>query len=141
MGGTKLGNHNYYFLFLQPFIIMEELKIGDNVYNTTQDGFDDFIRYSFSEVVAVTKTLAVLKNGIRLINQPKISYITEDIGYSVKGQRGVHWHVVSVKAIRNAQLENEKIAAHDWFENKIFSLEEKQWIYQQFKSHTVLEDT
>ena len=113
---------------------MEELKVGDKVYNTTQDGFDDFIRYSFSEVVAVTKTLAVLKNGIRLINQPKISYITEDIGYSVKGQRGVHWHTVSLQAIRNAQLENEKIAAYDWFENKKFTLQEKQWIYQQFKA-------
>tara|TARA_R110000868_G_scaffold112574_3_gene303098 strand:+ start:338 stop:697 length:360 start_codon:yes stop_codon:yes gene_type:complete len=119
---------------------MEELKIGDNVYNTTQDGFDDFVRYSFSEVVAVTKTLAILKNGNRLINQPKISYITEDIGYSEKGQRGVHWHVVSVKAIRNAQLENEKIAAEDWFENKKFSLKEKQWIYQQFKSLATIDD-
>lgn len=113
---------------------MEELKVGDNVYNTAQDGFDDFVRYSFSEVVDVTKTLAILKNGIRLINQPKTSYITEDIGYSVKGQRGVHWHKVSLQAIRNAQLENEKIAAHDWFESKKFTLKEKQLIYKQFNA-------
>lgn len=112
---------------------MEQLKIGDKVYNTQQDGFDDFIRYSFSEVVELTKTLAILKNGVRLFNQPKISYITEDIGYSVARKRGLHWHLVTLKAIRNAQIENEKIAAHDWFEEKRFSIKEKQWIYKLFK--------
>ncbi|WP_289039419.1 pyruvate kinase [uncultured Zobellia sp.] len=112
---------------------MEELKVGDKLYNTKQEGFNDFVRYSFSEVVKLTKTLAVLRNGVKLINRPKISYITENIGYSVNRQKGVHWHLVSIEAIRKAQIENEKIAAHDWFENKEFSLKEKQWIYRQFK--------
>ncbi|CAM3371659.1 pyruvate kinase [Zobellia roscoffensis] len=112
---------------------MEELKVGDKLYNTKQEGFNDFVRYSFSEVVKLTKTLAVLRNGVKLINRPKISYITESIGYSVNRQKGVHWHLVSLEAIRNAQIENEKIAAHDWFENKEFTLQEKQWIYRQFK--------
>ncbi|MBM1106028.1 pyruvate kinase [Aurantibacter crassamenti] len=113
---------------------MRKLEIGDKVYNIKQNGFMDFVRYSFSEVVALTKTLAVLKNGVKLINQPKISYIAEDIGYSVSRQKGVHWHIASLQAIRNAQLENEKIEAHDWFENKEFSLEEKKWLYQEFKT-------
>lgn len=113
---------------------MKQLKIGDKVYNTKQNGFTDFVRYSFSEVVSLTKTLAVLKNGVRLINKPKPSYITEDIGYSVSKQKGVHWHLVSLNAIRKAQIENEKIEAHDWFENKVFSLTEKQEIYRFFKS-------
>ncbi|MRX64044.1 pyruvate kinase [Maribacter luteus] len=112
---------------------MEKLKIGDKLYNTRQDGFSDFVRYTFSEVVALTKTLAVLRNGVKLINQPKESYITEDVGYSVNRKKGVHWHLVSIEAIRNAQVENEKIAAHDWFENKEFSLEEKVWVYKHFK--------
>ncbi|MBU2997275.1 pyruvate kinase [Cellulophaga baltica] len=112
---------------------MELLKVGDKVYNTKQNGFNDFVRYSFSEVVRVTKTLAVLKNGIRLVNRPEISYITESIGFSVSRQRGVHWHLVSLQAIRNAQIENEKIRAHDWFESKEFSLKEKQFIYKMFK--------
>ncbi|ADV50784.1 pyruvate kinase [Cellulophaga algicola DSM 14237] len=114
---------------------MDRLKIGDKVYNTKQDGFDDFIRYSFSEVEKLTKTLAILKNGTRLYNEPKISFITEDIGYSVARQRGTHWHLVSLQAIRNAQIENEKIAAYDWFEQKKFSLREKQWIYTKFKEN------
>ncbi|SHI91307.1 pyruvate kinase [Pseudozobellia thermophila] len=112
---------------------MRELKVGDKLYNAKQDGFDDFVRYSFSEVVRLTKTLAVLKNGVRLINRPRRSYITEDIGYSVNRQKGVHWHLVSIEAIRKAQIENEKIAAYEWFENKEFTLEEKQWIYKQFQ--------
>ncbi|SIS75075.1 hypothetical protein SAMN05421766_103816 [Zobellia uliginosa] len=112
---------------------MRQLKVGDKLYNTKQEGFNDFVRYSFSEVVRLTKTLAVLRNGVKLINQPRISYITEDIGYSVNRQKGVHWHLVSLEAIRKAQIENEKIAAFEWFENKKFSLQEKQWIYKQFR--------
>jgi hypothetical protein len=111
---------------------MEKLKIGDKVYNTTQNGFDDFVRYSFSEVVDLTITLAVLKNGVKLINQPKLSYITEDVGYSVSRKKGVHWHLVSLSAIRKAQIENEKIKAHDWFESKEFTIKEKQMLYKMF---------
>ncbi|MDC6405847.1 MULTISPECIES: pyruvate kinase [Maribacter] len=113
---------------------MEKLKVGDKVYNTRQNGFTDFVRYSFSEVVSLTKTLAVLKNGVRLVNQPKTSYITEDIGYSVSRKKGAHWHLVSLEAIRKAQIENEKIAAHDWFSAKEFTQEEKLEIYRHFTS-------
>lgn len=112
---------------------MRKLEVGDKVYNAKQNGFADFIRYSFSEVIELTKTLAVLKNGIKLFNEPRISYITEEVGYSVSRQRGMHWHIVSLEAIRKAQVENEKIAAYDWFEGKEFSLEEKKFIYKQFK--------
>lgn len=111
---------------------MRELEVGDKLYNVKQNGFADFARYSFSEVVELTKTLAILKNGIRLYNQPKISYIMEDVGYSVSRMKGVHWHLVSLKAIRKAQIENEKIKVHDWFEAREFSLKEKQLIYKEF---------
>lgn len=119
---------------MQTFRRMEKLKVGDKVYNTKQNGFTDFVRYSFSEVVALTKTLAILKNGVRLINQPKNSYITEDIGYSVSRSKGTHWHLVSLEAIRKAQIENEKIAAHDWFNEHKFTNEDKLEIYRFFKS-------
>lgn len=112
---------------------MRELEVGDKMYNVKQDGFGDFARYSFSEVVMLTKTLAILKNGVRLYNQPRPSYIIEDIGYCVSRKKGVHWHLVSLKAIRNAQIENEKIAANDWFQAKEFTLKEKQFIYKEFK--------
>ncbi len=112
---------------------MRALEVGDKLYNVKQDGFGDFARYSFSEVVEMTKTLAILKNGVRLYNQPRPSYIIEDIGYCVSRKKGIHWHLVSLKAIRNAQIENEKISAHDWFEDKVFTLKEKQLIYREFK--------
>ncbi|NHF59437.1 pyruvate kinase [Flavobacteriaceae bacterium TP-CH-4] len=113
---------------------MEKLKVVDKLYNVKQNGFSDFARYSFSEVVRLTKTLAILKNGVRLVNQPVTSYIMEEVGFSVSRNKGAHWHLVSLKAIRDAQVENEKIAAHDWFEMKEFTLEEKQLIYLQFKN-------
>ncbi|MRH99189.1 pyruvate kinase [Kriegella sp. EG-1] len=112
---------------------MRELVVGDKLYNVKQNGFTDFARYSFSEVVALTKTLAILKNGVRLYNRPRISYIMESVGYSVARKKGVHWHLVSLKAIRNAQIENQKIEVYDWFESKKFTLKEKQMIYTQFK--------
>ncbi|WP_413994401.1 pyruvate kinase [Maribacter sp. 2307ULW6-5] len=111
---------------------MRKLRVGDKVYNATQNGFSDFVRYSFSEVVSLTKTLAVLKNGVKLYNEPRISYITESVGYSVSRQKGKHWHLVSLEAIRKAQLENENIAAHEWFQKKEFTLEEKKQIYALF---------
>ncbi|WP_339842089.1 pyruvate kinase [uncultured Maribacter sp.] len=114
---------------------MNDLKIGDKLYNVAQNGFNDFARYSFSEVVRLTETLAVLKNGVRLINRPKQSYIMEDVGYSVSRNKGSHWHIVSLKAIRNAQIENEKIKIHDWFASKQFNLSEKQQIFQLFNNN------
>lgn len=114
---------------------MRQLQLGDKMYNVKQQGFNDFMRYSFSEVVELTKTLAVLKNGVRLINQPKTSFI-EPIGYSVTKEKSTHWHLMTVEVIRKAQIENEKIAIHDWFEEKKFSLDEKRAIYNAFKIST-----
>ncbi len=122
---------------LASFLYMDKLKIGDKVYNVAKDGFDDFARYSFSEVVALTETLAVLKNGVRLVNRPKPSYIIEDVGYSVSRKKGTHWHIVSLQAIRNAQIENEKIKIHEWFASKEFTLEEKRQIFENLNASVV----
>jgi len=120
------------------------LKIGDKMYNVKRDGFEDFARYTFSEVVRLTKTLAVLKNGVRLLNKPKESFIMEEVGYSVARDYHNHWHKVSLNAIRTAQIENQKIKVHEWFEQRQFSLEEKKIIYKQFESfnrlYPVLDD-
>ncbi|EAR02006.1 hypothetical protein [Maribacter sp. HTCC2170] len=112
---------------------MELLEVGDKMYTVKRDGFEDFARYTFSEVVRLTKTLAILKNGVRLVNKPKESFIMEDVGYSVARDYANHWHKVSLKAIRTAQIENQKIKVHDWFEQREFNLEEKQLIYKQFE--------
>jgi len=97
---------------------MRELEVGDKMYNVKQDGFGDFARYTFSKVIKLTKTLAILENGVRLYNQARPSYIIEDVRYCDSRKKGVHWHLVSLKAIRNAQVEKEKIAAYDWFQAK-----------------------
>jgi hypothetical protein len=107
------------------------LKIGDKMYNAKQDGFEDFVRYSFSEVVCLTKTLAVLKNGTRLVNKSRVSFL-EAIGYSVSQKKGIHWHILTIDTIREAQKEQQKIIIHEWFETKVFSFEEKVKIYSNF---------
>ncbi|WP_291870259.1 pyruvate kinase [Maribacter sp.] len=119
---------------------MKILEIGDKVYNVKRNGFEDLARYTFSVVVKTTKTLAILKNGVRLKNDPKISYIMEDVGYSVYRDYATHWHLVSLNAIRQAQIENEKIKAVDWFQDKIFTLKEKEMIYKQFAEADVIKN-
>lgn len=120
---------------------MKQLEIGDKVYNIHRDGFNDFQRYTFSEVVRLTKTLAVLENGVRLTNQAKTSWISEDICYSVYRDYWTYWHLASELAIKNAIAENAKIVAYDWFETKVFNLTEKQAIYKLFQEREKLEPT
>jgi len=56
----------------------------------------------------------------------------EAIGYSVSQKKGVHWHILTIDTIREAQKEQQKIIIHEWFETKVFSFEEKVKIYSNF---------
>jgi len=118
---------------------MEDLKVGDKLYNVSQNGFGDFFRYSFSEVIRLTKTLAVLENGIRLRNKPIRSLINGEIGYGLATNRWVYWHIVSDQIIQKAEKEKEKIAIHDWFKERLFNLQEKTMIYNLLKEKGILE--
>ncbi|MEZ4970207.1 MAG: pyruvate kinase [Flavobacteriaceae bacterium] len=118
---------------------MEDLKVGDQLYNVGQNGFGDFYRYSFSEVVRLTKTLAILENGVRLRNRPVRSLINDEMGYALATNRWVYWHKVSNEILHRAGEENEKIAIHDWFEERSFNLREKRMIYNLFKEKGILE--
>lgn len=125
----ELSLWRFYFCGL---LGMRKLVVGDKLYQVQRDGFDDFARYSFSEVVKLTKTLAILKNGVRLRNEARASFLVEDVGYPVYRERGNHWYLVSIKVVRKAQVEHEKIRAFDWFEAKEFSLDEKMALYKLF---------
>ncbi|MCM4154021.1 pyruvate kinase [Arenibacter sp. N53] len=117
---------------------MEDLKVGDKLYNVSQNGFGDFFRYSFSEVVRLTKTLAVLDNGERLRNKPVRSLINGDIGFALASNKWVYWHMVSSEIEQLAQEEKEKIVINDWFKDRIFSGPEKRMIYNLFKEKGIL---
>ena len=117
---------------------MEDLKVGDKLYNVSQNGFGDFFRYSFSEVVRLTKTLAVLDNGERLRNKPVKSLINGEIGFALASNRWVYWHIVSGEILQLAQEESEKIAIDDWFKDRNFSMAEKRMIYNLFKEKGIL---
>lgn len=113
---------------------MEELKVGDKLYNVGQNGFGDFFRYSFSEVVRLTKTLAVLDNGERLKNKPVKSLITGEIGYALASNRWVYWHILTKEIQDLAEEENQKITIHDWFKDRHFNMEDKRMIYHYFEN-------
>lgn len=118
---------------------MEDLKVGDKLYNVSQNGFGDFFRYSFSEVVRLTKTLAVLDNGERLRNKPVKSMINGEIGFALANNRWLYWHIVSGEILQLAQEENERIAINDWFKDRQFNMADKIMIYQYFKNQGRLE--
>lgn len=117
---------------------MELLKVGDKLYNVGQDGFGDFLRFSFSEVVRLTKTLAVLENGVRLRNKPIRSLINGEIGYALATNKWMYWHLVTDEILEKAEEEKEKIAIHDWFEQRSFDLSEKRMIYKLFQEKGML---
>ncbi|WP_191088989.1 pyruvate kinase [Arenibacter lacus] len=109
------------------------LKVGDKLYNVSQNGFTDFMRYTFSEVVRLTKTLAILENGERLRNVETTSALNDEICYAQANNRWVYWYEVTDEVLRLAQEEEERIAANDWFNKRDFSLEEKRMIYKFFQ--------
>ncbi|MCM4168327.1 hypothetical protein KCTC52924_03893 [Arenibacter antarcticus] len=114
------------------------LKVGDKLYNVSQNGFSDFMRYTFSEVVRLTKTLAILENGERIRNIKTTSALDNDFCYSQANNRWVYWYLVSEEILQRAEAENEKIAVRDWFADRSFSLEEKRMIYRLFKEKGIL---
>ncbi|MDL5512663.1 pyruvate kinase [Arenibacter sp. M-2] len=118
---------------------MDDLKIGDKLYNVSQNGFGDFFRYSFSEVVRLTKILAVLENGVRLRNKPIRSMINNEIGYSLATNRWVYWHKVTDEIKQKSREENKKIAVNDWFQQRSFNMQEKKIIYELFEEKGMLE--
>ncbi|MDX1365386.1 hypothetical protein [Arenibacter latericius] len=115
------------------------LKVGDRLYNVSQNGFSDFMRYTFSKVVRVTKTLAILENGERLRNIETNSALNDEVCYAQANNRWVYWYITTDEILQKAEEENEKIAANDWFAARSFNLEEKRMIYRLFKEKGMLQ--
>ncbi|WP_189356653.1 pyruvate kinase [Arenibacter certesii] len=115
------------------------LKVGDKLYNVSQNGFSDFMRYTFSEVVRLTKTLAILENGERLRNIKTTSALNKEVCYAQANNRWVYWYITTDEILQKAEEEEEKIVANDWFSQRSFNLEEKRMIYGLFKEKGLLQ--
>ena len=118
---------------------MEKLKVGDKLFYKNSGRWYNSITYSFADVVRLTKTLAVLSNGIKLIIEPtKDTYSNNDICYIQYGDRYKKWFITTEEVLNLAKKEREKTYINNWFLTRGFSDEEKRIVYLKFKELNLL---
>jgi hypothetical protein len=108
---------------------MEKLKIGDKVFNKKSSRYSAFTDYSFGEVVRLTKTQAILNNGIKLINEPTTDWNSKDICFCLYGDRYTKWFFQNEEIIKEANKEILRKKIHYWFIDKKFTDQEKEQVY------------
>ncbi len=118
---------------------MEKLKVGDKLYLKQHARWGDDIYYQFASVERLTKTQAVLSNGVKLINEPSKDYYSKEIGYSVYGDRWTKWYFQNEQILIEAKVEKEKRLIDNWFSKRKFTNEEKKIIYLKFQELNLLE--
>ena len=119
---------------------MKRLEVGDKVYNKEHARWGGNVYYRFEVVERLTKTQAVLSNGIKLINEPvKPSFSEDTVGYSVYGDRWKKWHIQTDEIILEAKAEKERQTINSWFELRKFTESEKQIVYLKFDELGILE--
>lgn len=116
---------------------MELLKVGDKVCyvkhgNTYGQGR---LSYTFDEVTKLTKTLAILKSGIRLLNKSiKRQYTKNDEYYFATFGRGVYrtYEIVTDKLLQEYEFHKKYCLAKSWFQKHIFTNEQIIEIFEKY---------
>lgn len=120
---------------------MEKLKVGDKVCLVQNQRFGSGTNYYFAEVERLTKTMAVLSNGKKLINEPKIrAYNGGIVEFSEYGDSWTCWQITTNEILEAGKKERERIKISNWFSNRKFTDEEKTIIYNKFKELNLLEN-
>ena len=108
-----------------------KLKVGDKLCNISHQRWGDNVYYTFDEVERLTKTQAILKSGVKLINEQ-----TKDWNglycYMVYGDRYTKWQVQTDELIESAKKEKERQKVNNWFSNQKFNQEQVIQIYNLF---------
>lgn len=112
---------------------MEKLKVGDKLVNEEKSQWSNDWTYTFAKVERLTATQAILDNGVRLKNEPHLSYVGV-VEFGVVGDIWTKYTHITPEIIEKALKEKEKQATKRWFSNKRFSDEEIKIIYDHFKS-------
>jgi hypothetical protein len=118
---------------------MNPLKVGDKVYLKAHSRWRNDVYYRFEVVERITKTQAILSNGIRLINTPEVDYYSKIVCYPVYGDTWVKWSIQTPEILEEAKAEKERQSIISWFNDRKFSEEEKRIIYTTFKDLNILE--
>jgi hypothetical protein len=109
----------------------ENLEIGDKLVNIENNRWTSFTKYTFASVERLTKTQAILSNGVRLKSEK--SMWDGVVMFKVVGSYGSYQFATpEIRII--AEKERKNIIAHNWISSKKFSNEEKLLVYEYFKS-------
>jgi hypothetical protein len=117
---------------------MELLKIGDKLYFREYYRWTSSVAYKFATVERLTKTQAILSNGIKLINKPQKCRYDNSVGYPVFGNMLSKWHIETEEILLEDKKEREIKFINSWFGNKKFTNEEKRIIYLKLKELDLL---
>jgi hypothetical protein len=121
---------------------MEQLKVGDKVCLVQNHRFGTGTNYYFSEVERLTKTMAVLANGKKLINEPKIRHYNGNIPeFSEYGDSWTCWRITTPEILEDGKAEHQRVKIANWLHNRKFTDEEKAIIYNKFKELNILDGT
>jgi hypothetical protein len=121
---------------------MEQLKVGDKVCLVQNQRFGTGINFYFSEVERLTKTMAVLTNGKKLINEPKTRHYNKNIyDFYEYGDKWICWQRTTPEILEAYKKEQQRVKISNWLHNRKFTDEEKAIIYNTFKELNILYDT
>lgn len=111
------------------------LKIGDKVCLIKGHRWGTGNSYYFSEVVRLTKTMAVLANGRKLVNNG-IKYphreVPDALYYKEHGDKWTEWQLTTPEIIKECEIQREEDKAVNWFHNYKFNVQDKIKIYNLF---------
>jgi hypothetical protein len=114
------------------------LKVGDKLYSTHNHHWVGEITYKFSTVERLTKTQAILSNGVRLINASKKDWFGNS-GYQAYGDSFVEWYLETPEILEEHDKNKERQMINSWFDKRKFSHEDKIIVYLKFKELNLLE--
>ncbi len=107
------------------------LKVGDKVYKSVYRRWDKKTVYFTAKVERLTKTLAVLDNGEKVINEVTKDYNQKDC-FSTFGDIATKYYIADdafeqkLKDITNRKIIN------NWFNSYAFSFAQKEQIFNLF---------
>ena len=111
---------------------MELLKVGDKVCHVRYSRWGEgVVSYTFDEVDRLTKTLAVLKSGKRLVNIPNRRHFSEGYDFREFGNSD-SYQIVTDKLIQESEFHKKYKIAKSWFGKYVFTNEQILEIFEKY---------
>jgi hypothetical protein len=117
------------------------LKVGDKVYQKDYPRYPnqnmvDWYNYKSATVQRLTKTQAILSNGVKLINEPENGIGWKEQGYlaayPIYGDRWNKYFIETPESLADGMIQKKRAKVQNWFVAQKFTEEQKIAIYNLF---------